>query len=177
MDSVKLAMIAGALAAAFGTGWAVNGWRLGDKVSKLEATHATTVADSMREGLREFSRVVAERDAKQAQLNRIAADGLAAIAKAKNETDRLRRCLADGTCGLRIRATCPPPAPDVPGAPGGGGVATAPAPFLDPAAGPDYLALRENITLTEATLATCQKALGAFGGVSATTPAGQSPAP
>lgn len=159
MDSVKLALLAGAIAAAFGAGWAVNGWRHGEEVAELKATHATTVADSLREGLREFSRVVAERDAKQAELSRVSAAGLADVEKAKNENDRLRRCLADGTCWVRIAATCPPPSPDVPQAPGGRGVDSAGGPIIPAAVQSDILDLRRSIRLTETTLQACQASL------------------
>lgn len=170
-------LVAGALALAFGGGWWINGWRLGKAVADLKATHASTAADSLREGLREFTRVVGERDAAQAALTKIAADGLERIRKANNETERMRRCLADGSCGLRIAASCPPAAPDVPPAAGGGVVDSAAGAVLTAAAGQDYLALRANIIRTEETLSTCQAALERLTGVSATTPAGQSAAP
>lgn len=172
MDSLKLALVAGALAAAFATGWAVNGWRQGAKVAKLEASHATAVSDSLREGLREFSRMVGERDAKQAELTRVSAQGLAAVEKAKNENDRLTRCLANGTCWVRIPASCPPPPTDVPKAPGSGGVDSAGGAVLPAAVGQTVLDLRRNIEVTETTLRACQASLA----VLATTPAAPSPA-
>jgi prophage endopeptidase len=176
MGGVKLAIAAGALAVAFGAGWAVNGWRVGTKVADLKASHAQAVETAATAAAAQLAAAYADRDAKQDELNRIAADGLANLKKANDETERLRRCVADGSCGLRIRATCPANPPGVPTAADGASVGAGTGAVLDTAAGQDYFALRANIARTEETLTTCQKALQAFGPVLATTPAGQSSA-
>lgn len=176
MDGVKLAIAAGALAVAFGAGWAVNGWRVGTQVADLKASHAEVVKIAAQAAAKQLTDAYAQRDAKQDELNRIAADGLASLKKANDETERLRRCVADGSCGLRIRATCPANPLGVPSAADGGSVGAGAGAVLTSDAGQDYFALRANIARTEETLMTCQKALGALGPVLATTPAGQSPA-
>lgn len=175
MGGLKPYVYAAVLAATFGTGWAVNGWRVGAQVSDLKAAHSRSLLVATEAGLSQLKIATDERDAAQARLVAIARDGLADIQKAKDETERLRSCIARGTCGLRIAATCPPNTPAVPEAPGGGVVATAAGPVLSPAAQSDYFALRSNIELTEGVLASCQKTLGALAGGLATTP--HAPAP
>lgn len=177
MGPLKPWLAVGALAVAFGAGWAVNGWRVGSEVSELKAAHAEVVRVAATGYSKQLTQAYADRDAKQAELDNIAQAGRAAIKEAEDETERLRRCLADGTCGLRIAATCPTKPPGVPPAGTGGGVGAPASPVLTAAAGQDYLALRANITRTEETLTTCQKALGAALDVLATTPAGESVAP
>lgn len=166
-------LIAGALALAFGAGWAVNGWRVGAQVADLKASHAEVVKTAAQAAAKQLTDAHAQRDAKQDELNNIAAAGAASLKKANDETERLRRCTADGTCGLRIAATCPANTPGVPTAASGSGVGAGTGAVLTAAAGQDYFALRANIARTEETLTTCQKALETFGAVLATTPAGQ----
>lgn len=77
------------------------------------------------------------------------------LQRASNETERLRDCIADGTCGLRVNTTCPA----VPAAPSDAAGAAGTSPELDARARRAYFALREGLTRLEADFAFCQREL------------------
>jgi prophage endopeptidase len=81
------------------------------------------------------------------------------MTRARLETDRIAAGVHAGTVRLRVAASCPArPAPgtDVPGAAPAPGVGDAAAAELDPAARPDYFALRSGIERCQAALAMMQ---------------------
>lgn len=80
------------------------------------------------------------------------------VRDARDETDRLNRCLADGTCGLRVAATCV--RVDGTGAVVAG--ADAGTVRLDPGVGQDYSALRQGIKEQRAQVIGLQKELRAL---------------
>lgn len=158
----KLAGYTVVAASLFGTGWAINGWRLGAELQALKATHAEErAADATAAGL-DLAAKVKERDALAQRLADIDAEGSAALRKANDETERLRTCVRNGTCGLRIAAHCPPSVATGPGSAKSPGVDIGAAPVLDPALEQNYFALRTNIIGGEAKLTACQTSLAAF---------------
>jgi len=160
-------LAAGALAVAFGAGWAVNGWRVGAALSDLKAAHARSMLLASEAAAETLAARTAERDAAQDQVTQIAAAGTAALEKTNVENDRMRRCIAAGTCGVRVVAgVCPPSTPGLPPTASGGGVDSAAGAILAPAVGQAVLDLRAGIERTETTLKACQASLG----VLATTP-------
>ena len=82
------------------------------------------------------------------------------VQDARDETDRLNRCLADGTCGLRVSATCV----RVDGAGAAVTGADAGTVRLDPGVGQDYSALRQGIKEQRAQVIGLQKELRALHG-------------
>lgn len=92
------------LIVALGFGLVLALWRI-DNVStdrdlaQAEATQQMARADSLRNTLN-LTRELADENMQAA------AGYQQEIASGNAETERLRRCLADGTCGLRISATC-----------------------------------------------------------------------
>ena len=89
----------------FAAGWLVQGWRLSAQISGLKTTHAETLRDISEKTL-----------AAQAALNKYNLTNTKALAQldeqktqevtnAKLETARLRRCIAAGTCGVRLNST------------------------------------------------------------------------
>ena len=102
---LKLAAIGVALALAFGAGWVVQGWRKDVQLQEQRTQHARTLQDVAE-------KTAAARDAVQKQERQMAAQ-LAELDKqkmeeinaAKSETNRLRRCIAAGTCGVRLIST------------------------------------------------------------------------
>lgn len=88
----------------FAAGWLVQGWRLSAQISGLKTTHAETLRDISEKTL-----------AAQAALNKYNLTNTKALAQldeqktqevtnAKLETARLRRCIAAGTCGVRLNS-------------------------------------------------------------------------
>lgn len=146
---VRLAIAAAAASVAFGSGWAVNGWRLNAKHDR----EAREVAEVTRVTLAQRT---AERDALQARLTASDDAERKKLQEAQDETNRLRDCLRNGTCGLRIAAKCParlPQADPVPSVDTGTGAE------LDRPAEQAYFALRDGINRASAQLAACQKEL------------------
>lgn len=141
-------------AVGFAGGWAVNGWRLGERVATIERDAAEDVTAKLR-----AAELV--RDALAGQL---AADDKAHTANLKrltDENDSLRGAVAAGSRVVRIRgAVCP----DVPQAPAGSGVDSGAGAALAPDAGQDWLSLRAGIIHAGEQLAACQSALRAFTG-------------
>lgn len=81
-------------AVAFTTGWTANGWRLGQQLSNLQATHAQALATAESQArAREQSLVAAKQKAEEAhEVNK--KQSQRAIAGARSELDRLRDLLA-----------------------------------------------------------------------------------
>ncbi|WP_339731398.1 lysis system i-spanin subunit Rz [uncultured Pseudomonas sp.] len=76
---------------------------------------------------------------------------------AQDEADRLRRCLADGTCGVRVNATCPGVRVGRSATAAGG--SDAGAPELTAAAGWDFSALQQGLKVQRAQIKRLQKTL------------------
>lgn len=80
-------------------------WRLDHVTTERdEAVKAVTVSDAKAASLRVTMRIsrelITEYQAAEAEYQKEKTD-------AQDEADRQRRCLADGTCGVRVNATCP----------------------------------------------------------------------
>ena len=96
------ALLAGAIAGV--CAWHAQGWRLGEQLAGLKAGHAKTlqaIADKTaqaRDAVGKYEAVVhanlADKDTRHYK----------ELTHAKTETDRLRACVAAGTCGVRIIA-------------------------------------------------------------------------
>lgn len=173
MIDLRLVAAAAALAVSFGAGWAVNGWRVGSQVDKLKADQSAALATANRSALVLQQRLDAERDGKAAELAAIDAKGAKALKGAQDENDRLQRCIAAGTCGLRVnvvRSACP--ASDVPGTAATGGVDSGTGIELAPAARQDYFTLRNALGRVGAKLDACQSSLRTLTGGASTPAAG-----
>ena len=92
---ILAAILAGFL---FGAGWQVNGWRL-DGRHAAELAQRDRMALAMAEASKQIgiraNEIIAAADAK----------GVKGIADAKAETERMRRCIAAGTCGVWIKSS------------------------------------------------------------------------
>lgn len=149
------------LALAFGAGWVVNGWRLGERAAEVQADHEAAASAAWRENARELSRLQELADDLQARVNATTAQARKDLEIANAETNALRDCLRRGTCGLRVNTAptaCPPA---VPGAPDRGPVDPGAGTVLTPDAESAYFTLREGLTRTEAKLRACQGVVGA----------------
>lgn len=160
----RLAMVAALVGGGFGGGWVVNGWRLGTAMANLKADHSAAVATANGAALKLQKELDAQRDATAAQLSSIATAGAKRVKALKDENEILRASVRGGSIGLRVAATCPGPASDVPTGPPGGIVGTGTGPRLTPGAESDYFALRDGIQTQRETLTACQKALAALTG-------------
>ena len=150
VTSLRLIAAALALLAAFAAGWVAQGWRADAALQTLRGQHARTlqaIADkttAAQEAVRRYeqttAKALAELDQQKTQ----------EIENARLETDRLRRCIAAGTCGVRFKSA------PTPGERAGGLGQDAPAgsvgnaaPALDASVQQDVLDLRESIKVDE----------------------------
>lgn len=159
MIPAKAYMAAGALVVAFGAGWLANGWRFEAKLSDLRSQYAADVATAARTALNAQRRLDDERDALATRLAVIDTTETDKLKKARNETDRLQRCIDNGSCGLRVRVIGPACSGGLQGPTPAGGVDSGAGAALAPDARQDYFALRAGINSTEAKLSACQASL------------------
>lgn len=151
----KIIGIAVLALACFAAGWTAQGWRADARIAGNAADQAVARARSSEEARateRALSAGFAAQDSLLAEQRR----------KTDEEISRLGAGLSAGTVVLRVRAVCP--AAGLPGGAADPGEYSGAGAVLDPAAGPDYLALRSGIERVEAKLAACQGVLGAMGG-------------
>ena len=109
LDKAKLLGIALGAALAFGTGWLVNGWR-------LDGQHAAELAQRDRQALAVAEQVMAIGRAANAAISTADAKAWKGLEDDKKELRRLRGCVADGTCGVRLIAGESGHGPSDPGA-------------------------------------------------------------
>lgn len=140
------------VAAGFGAGWAVNGWRLTAAHEAGERERLETEAESARLAER-------ARDKKDGELRTLRAAAASNLEKAREENRLLRDRVDLGAVGLRVRADCSAAVPAALSAASGAAGAGA---ELAADARPAYHALREGIVLTESRLRACQAELRAL---------------
>jgi hypothetical protein len=117
---VKIVLITGTLALAFGTGWKINGWRLEARIADLQASYALAYAEAQK----------AARDKENALTN-----DLASIRRSKDaEIQNVRRSLDIALNSLRHRPERPADSMPTDSVAGGGctgkGLARGDAEFL-----------------------------------------------
>lgn len=139
MATLKLKLVAAgvALALAFGAGWVAQGWRKDVQLQSQRVQYAKTLQaiaektaaarDAVQEQERQMTTQLAELDKQKME----------EINAAKSETSRLRRCIAAGTCGVRLNSTA--------GAASSRGAADASAPGMDDAAPALDAALQQRV--------------------------------
>ena len=103
MTAYAKTIIALALAlAGFAGGWAVQGWRAGAELAEVRQKHAEVlreIADKTTETVRAVARAS---QAANAAITAADQKSIERIAQNEEETNRLRACVRDGTCGVRI---------------------------------------------------------------------------
>ena len=130
-------------------------WRIDNVTSdRDEAVKAVTESDAKAASLRVTMRLqrelITDYQVAEAEYQKEKTD-------AQDEADRLRRCLADGTCGLRVNATCP--SVRVGRSTAVTTVSDAGTPELTAAAGWDYSALQQGLKEQRAQIKGLQAAL------------------
>lgn len=93
----------------FGAGWVANGWR-------LDGQHAAELAQRDRQALSVAEQVMAIGRAANAAISTADAKAWKGLEDDKKELRRLRGCVADGTCGVRLIAAQSGHGPSDPGA-------------------------------------------------------------
>ena len=89
----------------FAAGWLVQGWRMSSQISDLKTTHAEVLRDIAEKTLVAQAALNKYNLANTKALAQLDEQKTQEITNAKLETDRLRRCIATGTCGVRLNAT------------------------------------------------------------------------
>ena len=146
------ALLAAAIAGA--CAWYAQGWRMGEQLASLKATHAETLQAIADKTAQARAAVARYELAAHAQLADKDAQHYQELTHAQSETARMRACVAAGTCGVRIitRSTACAAGGDVPKDAGAGGVGDG-AVELDPATANRVLDLRESVQSDAAKLA------------------------
>lgn len=149
------ALLVGAIVAG-GAAWKAQSWRYGAVISGMKADQSGRVAESQRQ-----AREILERRAVEVgQINeRNAKAEWAAYGGMRNaqvQDDSLRADVDAGRQRLHVAATCPAASSGVPKAGAGARVGHGARAELDPAARPDYFALRAGIRRVTAQLEVCQ---------------------
>ena len=103
--NLRMVAISVALVLAFAAGSAVQGWRMGMQLQEQRTQHAQKLQDIAEKtataltAVRKYERLTATH---LAETDRQKTEEINA---AKSETNRLRRCIAAGTCGVRLIST------------------------------------------------------------------------
>jgi len=147
---IKALLILGVLLAAFGAGWAGNGWR-------LDAKYQSEAKAQLKASIKALEVLTDERDALSAKLTAADDAATAKLREAQNETARLRNA-TPGTIVLRVAAKCPA---------AGNSAKTASYPGVDTGTGAElagtarqaYFNLRDAIDYATGQLNACQAEL------------------
>lgn len=158
--ALKAWLMLGVLVLAAAGGWFINGWRLHGTIETLNAIHARETEQAATAAKTELARAQAQRDVLAATFAGVDSTGLAKLKEDANETERLRTCLRAGTCGVRIKATCPANPASLSASAAGSSVDSGAGAVLTGPAESDYLALRGGIASATRKLDACQTALG-----------------
>ena len=137
LPNLRLIAAATALLGAFAAGWVGQGWRLQAALDKKELTHAQQLQAIAAEATQARATVQKQERQMAAQLAELDKQKMEEINAAKSETNRLRRCIAAGTCGVRLNSTA--------GAASSRGAADAAAPGVDNAAPALDAALQQRV--------------------------------
>ena len=95
LDKAKLLALATGAVLAFGGGWLVNGWR-------LQGQHSAEMARRDQQNLVVAEQVMAIGREANAAISTADAKAWKGLEDEKKELRRLRGCVADGTCGVRL---------------------------------------------------------------------------
>ena len=122
---LKLVAISVALVLAFAAGWGAQGWRMGMQLQEQRTQHARTLQDIAEKTAAALTAVRKYEHLTATHLAETDRQKTEEINAAKSETNRLRRCIAAGTCGVRLISTAGA------GAASSRGAADAAAPGMD----------------------------------------------
>lgn len=155
MRDVILGLIAGVI-----LGWVAHGIVSDREVSQLKLQQTTQDAADLAAALKTAKDLQDKGEALQDKLNQQDAQYTKQLQDAKNATQTLRECITNGTCGLRVHATCKAD----PLHTGAHVSHTATAAGLGNAAGPQltgdaqqaYYSLRDGLATVTKQLAACQ---------------------
>lgn len=94
------ALLAAAIAGA--CAWYAQGWRMGEQLAGVKASHAETMQAIADKTAKARAAVASYELAAHAQLADKDAQHYQELTHAQSETARMRACIAAGTCGVRI---------------------------------------------------------------------------
>lgn len=148
MASLVIGLAAGA--------W-INGDRWGAKYNALVAKQASDAAKAADDTTKAIEQVRIDNAQARLELLRRLSDANDMLETVQAANDKYARCVAAGTCGMRVAAHCP----TVPAAQGSGSSDTAAGTAggsaeLDPTARPYYFALRNGLAVQYALLIKCR---------------------
>ena len=126
--------------------------------SKTKAENADVLRTLAEKTKASYEAVMRSQEAKQGANDELDRKHAKELRDALTENKRLADCVRTGTCGLRVRATCPTSTgADVPQTPSPTSVADASGPRLDEVAERDYFDLRAGIETARSQIAGLQE--------------------
>ena len=144
---IKALIALAIFAAGLAVGWAVNGWRAGAELAHVRQQHAEVLRGIADKTGRTVLAVQKAAQAANAAIQQADQAANERIVNAKAETDRLRACVAAGTCGVRVITRYVREPSSGGAADSGTGSLGDAAVELDQAAGLRVLDLRESVRL------------------------------
>lgn len=102
---LKLAIAAAMLAAAFASGFAVQGWRKDAQIAEIEAANSAAVAAATAQAMEQTTEMQRKKDDALRLANKRSQENAVAAAAARSERDRLRDQINTATSSLST-ATC-----------------------------------------------------------------------
>ncbi|MDX3986183.1 MAG: lysis system i-spanin subunit Rz [Achromobacter sp.] len=136
--------------------WKAQGWRYGAEIAAMKEDQAARVAESQRQAREILERRVAEVGQVNERNAKAEWAAYGGMRNAQVQDDSLRADVDSGRQRLLVAATCPTASSGVPKAGTAARVGDGARAELDPAARPDYFALRAGIQRVTAQLAACQ---------------------
>lgn len=102
---LKLSIAAAMLAAAFASGFVVQGWRKDAQIAEIEAANSAAVAAATAQAMEQTNQMQRKKDDALRLANKRAQENAAAAAAARSERDGLRNQINTATSALPT-ATC-----------------------------------------------------------------------
>lgn len=152
MIDPRVYLVAGAVALGAAGGWVINGWRLNAELSSLTTVHNGLIAAANATTLAAVNAEQARYKVRERERDDIDAAKTEQLTKAKDELQTLRTGVTNGSIGLRVAATCPRSAGNMPARSSGPGVDDGAAPELTADAQQAYFSLLEAIALMRSQL-------------------------
>lgn len=137
LSNLRMIACALGLLGAFAAGWGAQGWRKDAQLQEQRTQHAQKLQDVAEKTAAALTAVRKYEHLTATHLAETDRQKTEEINAAKSETNRLRRCIAAGTCGVRLNSTA--------GAAGSRGTADAAAPGVDDAAPALDAALQQRV--------------------------------
>lgn len=161
MVELRVALALGVAALLFALGFGASHLRSDAQIKTIKAAHAQEKSAAYATALAAQKQLDTKRDEQAATVARIDITQTALLQKDQDELEKLRSCVARGTCGVRVIGAKCPATTSVPGTATSAGMGDATQPTLNADAQRAYATFRSAILTKERQLEACQQILEA----------------